>query len=517
MCFVFGVLSAIAIPVQAADHFLTIGGGYSPTGNQISLEKNVQLFQQLLAERYSGGTSHDVYFSDGKSAGRDLQFHDPALKVPRANLLLARVFRQTRYLPYRYRTHAISDVKGETNRANLDQWFQKTGSKLRKGDRLFVYVTAHGGSSRDRKNSYNTGLYLWNTYRLAMTDFATMLDKVSPDVPVAIVMVQCYSGGFANLVFQHGDANKGLAKGNRCGFFATVHTRPAAGCTPDINEDNYREYSTYFWEAIRGKTRTGATVNRPDYNGDGKISFDEAHAFALLTSNTIDISVATSDRFLRIYSRTKSTRTNTRTKRGEPVVAAKPRLDLLTPDMPFDQLLKLATPAEQAVLTGLSTQLKLKTPKRHAEATQLAAKILKEKRAVDADSRKKGTEYGKLALEIRKVLLNRWPEMNNLWHPDVAVALQKESAEVVKMIESHKSYKRFEQLRKELTALDDKSLDHDRRWAKTQRLIRSLENIALAANLPKVARPEIVARFKQLRELESISLPEALQPTKAGK
>ena len=100
-------------------------------------------------------------------------------------------------------------------------------------------------------------------------------------------MVQCYSGGFANIIFNEGDADKGLTDHTRAGFCATLHTRLAAGCTPDINEANYREYSTYFWEALFGETRLGKKVKKPDYDGDGKTSYAEAHAYTILKSSTI--------------------------------------------------------------------------------------------------------------------------------------------------------------------------------------------------------------------------------------
>ena len=42
------------VPGERADarqYFLTIGGGYNPSGNQVSLEKNVLFFQRLLDEQ----------------------------------------------------------------------------------------------------------------------------------------------------------------------------------------------------------------------------------------------------------------------------------------------------------------------------------------------------------------------------------------------------------------------------------------------------------------------------------
>src|SRR5687767_4255094 len=84
-------LCAVA-PARAADHFLTIGGGYAPSGNQVSLERNVLFFRQVLADLYPEGPDaprHEVFFSDGDAPGRDVQFEDPDWKVSEANVLLA--------------------------------------------------------------------------------------------------------------------------------------------------------------------------------------------------------------------------------------------------------------------------------------------------------------------------------------------------------------------------------------------------------------------------------------------
>ena len=107
----------------------------------------------------------------------------------------------------------------------------------------------------------------------------------------------------ARFVYNEGNPDRGLSKQARCGFFATVHDRPAAGCTPDIDETTYVEYSTYFWEAIAGHNRVNQPIEPPDYNEDGKISFDEAHAYTILHSDTIDLPINTSGEFLGIESR----------------------------------------------------------------------------------------------------------------------------------------------------------------------------------------------------------------------
>src|SRR5687767_11199551 len=87
----FVVVAGTCANAHAADHFLTIGGGYSPSGNQVSLEKNVAFFRQTLADLYPAGDAfprHDVLFSDGDSPGRDVQYADPGWDVPHARRLL---------------------------------------------------------------------------------------------------------------------------------------------------------------------------------------------------------------------------------------------------------------------------------------------------------------------------------------------------------------------------------------------------------------------------------------------
>src|SRR5262249_44599783 len=159
--------------------------------------------------------------------------------------------------------------------------------------------------------------------------------------------------------FNEGDPQKGISPANRCGFFATVHNRPAAGCTPDIDEENYQEYSSSFWAAIGGHSRTGQTVAPRDCNADGRISFAEDHGFTLLNSSTIDIPVKTSDAFLRAFSKTK----------------ADDMPDLITADAQYERLAELASPVERTVLDGLCQELSLAGAERSKETRELATKL----------------------------------------------------------------------------------------------------------------------------------------------
>ena len=180
--------------------------------------------------------------------------------VPEANRLMAQLFGSTKSLGLTYRDHEIQKISGAFNPANIRDWFRDVGSQLHAGDRLIIYVTAHGYRSRDSRKPYETSIAMWNNSSLRMSEFAKLLDQMDPAVDVAMIMVQCYTGGFARLIYQGGDPDKGLSPQRRVGFYATVHDRPAAGCTPDVNEANYQEYSTYFMAAFLGLDRSGKPI-----------------------------------------------------------------------------------------------------------------------------------------------------------------------------------------------------------------------------------------------------------------
>lgn len=538
-----------------ADYFLTIGGGYSPSGNQVSLEKNTVLFQRMLCEFYPEGVDHTIFFADGGDAGRDLQFVDPAFEIPQANLYLARLFNQEGEIDYQYRDHEIDGVAGPSAKPQLDKWFKEVGSRLHAGDRLFVYATAHGGKSPDDKQPHDTVLYLWNHQQLRMHDFTALLDEIDDEVPVVLVMVQCYSGGFTHVIFEEGNAEKGVSPADRCGFYATVHDRVAAGCTPDIDEANYHEFSTSFFEALRGKTRYDEPVERPDFDGDGRTSFAEAYAHVVLTSNTIDIPVRTSDAFLRKYSTApappeQAQRPGRRRRGGRPAqdAPAQPPVEqkaeavaepsgekspscqdappsaepveedngnsavpgqpapeerpLLKADSPYPELLAAADAIDRAILEGLSRTLDLTADLRAQVARAKGDELQKERQRVEKERNDLQGEFNQIRDDMKRQMLAKWPEAGNRWHPVACELLSSRSEELVGLVESHPKFGRLEELTQRIGELDTQKMDLERQWVKCQRLLRALETVALAGNLTRTA-PEMCERFARLRASES--------------
>lgn len=475
----------------AADHFLTIGGGSSPSNNQVSLEKNVLYFQRFLSDRGMGDVPHEILFGDGAGGSRDLQYIDPAHQPARANQLLGEVFHLEHGLETRYRAHAIPHLWASSTRQSINRWFDTIGSHLPDGDRLFIYYTGHGGRGAQGRNAT---LAIWGENDMSVKEFTKLLDWLPPKVSVVLVMVQCYGGGFADAIYKDADATHGLAMANRCGFFATLPNRVAAGCTADADEENYHEYSTYFWAALYGRTRTGEAVEMPDYNNDGRVSLAEAHAYALITSDTIDVSMKTSDAFLRQFSSTG----------GGP-----DRENWMTADTPYERLLAVAEPPERAVLKGLSERLKLEGSARSRTVRGMSDTIRRRRRGLEGERQKLVTAHDQTCAALQRVLKQRWPEMSNLLNPGVTTVLTEQADEIVRLIETAGPYGDLKRQDERLDAIDNELDDLERQGVKCLRFLRCVEHVALASNFRSIASAEIRARYDTLVAAEDGTLPPA--------
>ena len=485
LCFLFTCATPPA--VSARDFFLTIGGGYAPSANQASLANNVLFLRQVLREQQLDHLSHHVYFADGNEPGRDLQVVDRS-SLPKANQLMAEFFGSDKGLGITYRNHHVPNVRGGNSPKHIRRWFDEVGSEMASGDRLLLYVTAHGRKSKQRNDPHNTTIATWDNTDISMRELVGLLDQLPAGVDVIAVMVQCHSGGFARFMFNGGDPTAGLSDQRRIGFFATVHDRPAAGCTPEINEANYTEYSSYFWAALAGRDRAGNPIASADYNGDGAVSFNEAHAYTVLTADTIDLPITTSEEFLRSHSKFGAKSSN-----GEDV-------SLLTNQESYGLLMKYASPSQQVILEGLSEQIELTGDDRVAAARQSLARS----RSATQNRYRSHREWSKtkrrkeqLQRLIVSDLKRRWPELSNLVNPVSVELLTTRSNEFVEAIEGHPQYEQYRKLANE-------SRPNFRKVrVKYERFLRIADNVALAENLRRIAADNVLADFEAIVSAEA--------------
>jgi hypothetical protein len=480
----------IAGPAHAADHYLAIGGGAGPSNNQVSLEKNILFFRDALTTLGLNNAPQEVLFADGNENKRDVQFVLSDSDLPKVQVFLQEIFPEAESVTQQYRPHEIPGVWGPSQAQTLDRWFNTIGKNLADGDRLIIYYTGHGGPG---KPPHNTTLALWNEPSMPVKRFVGLLDRLPPKVSVVLIMVQCFSGGFADVIFNQADPAKGLSPQNRCGFFATTFDRTAAGCTPDIILEDYREYSTYFWAALCGHTRTGKPVPLPDFSGNGTIELSEAHAYTMIHSETVDIPVKTSDRFLREFSK-----------------SAGP--GLLASNISYDKLISLASPSDRAVLDGLSDALHLAGPNRVAAATELAGKLAKRSEALEQRKRKVDQGAQVWRDTAKEVLLNRWPELANPRSLAARKTIDAQQDRIVKMLDSSISFDHLEKQIDQSDKMNDDDTNAEKDWVKCQRFINQAESVVLAANLPKVTTKEIQARYAALVVAENMPLSATKQP-----
>ena len=499
--FTFLAIITFAPALWARDVVLTIGGGYDSSGNQNSLEKNVQYFTRVLDSSLPAGVDHTIYFADGDQPARDLQYLAEPTAETRALELLSQVFGQEEHFFERYRTNLVPQVAGESSRENLKVWFRETARSLTEGDRLFIYVTAHGGESIDPRDPQNTRLHLWNHEDVTVRELTNELDHLSPDVPVVVVMVQCYSGGFSNLIYRGGDPSNGLAPHRRIGFFATTHDRVAAGCTPAINEADYEEYSSSFWAALTGQTRLGEKITPPDYDKDGKTSFAEAHAYVLLQGNTIDLPVKTTDTFLRTYSQAYPA-PHLASAQPERLTALRPAKPLAM-DAQSEDILAAADPLERTVINGLSAQLELDQSQRAIAAGQLAMDLEEDRERIRRQLNRLDRQIDNIRLGIEASLLGEWPELTNPWNPEARRLVAEESEKLVAFLERHSQFEKWQSLRDKKTELEDQDFERELLQAKCDRLLYVIETVVLANNLPLVADEKIINEYIALRKAEN--------------
>lgn len=275
---------------QASWDFLVFGGGGEPDNNEIALEKNLLYFQRTLSTMGYPPAIATMFFANGNNGQATVRYIDEAgnqkFKVP-----------------------TIPNLKGASTVENLKR---SLTSSSKSNKPVFFYFTGHG--ALNKKDANNNALVMWNDDRMSVRQLAAILDRFpahnsnqrsnqqSNQRAFVTMMAQCYSGSFANLIYTDGDPSRAIAPQNRCGFFATIKTLPSVGCTPAVDESDYRDYSSSFFAGLSGRDRTGKSVSSADYNRDGHISFAEAHAFAKVDEVTSDLPISTSEAWLQNQS-----------------------------------------------------------------------------------------------------------------------------------------------------------------------------------------------------------------------
>jgi hypothetical protein len=330
-----------------------VGGGPTPDSNQVSLESNTRYALRLL----NGARSNRALFASGEAQKPTVNYLPTDEPRYQARRVLAWLLDDDQpEASLRYRAARVSPLHGATSQKSVAREMKHLASSLKPNETALVYFTGHGspGSKRAlgraQEDFENNTFALWGGGELSVREFAPLLQAISPQNPVVLVMVQCYSGGFFNAFFQGGDPQKPWLNRDWCGFFAAIKEKQASGCTPEINERNYHDFSTHFFAALSGRTRYGQAVSNADYDRNGAVSMLEAYAYANIHDLSADVPTCTSDEFLR---------------------HALPDDSGAWARAPYSQVLAGASPWQKALLNTLSSRLKLAGQTRSAQALRL--------------------------------------------------------------------------------------------------------------------------------------------------
>lgn len=294
---------------------LIVGGGPDRHNNQAGIESNVRYVGRLLPAE----CPRRVLFADGDRSSKSVYCEGSSHTY--------------------YREPQIERIDGPATNAAVKNEITTLGKSLadQPGTPAMLYFTGHGGGDED--GNYKNNYYCtWKDDQLPVTELAQRIKSIPKTSPIVLIMVECYSGGFANLLFQDGSPTGSMVDRPICGFFAATDYRMSAGCTPEVNEADYKDFTGYFFAALCGVDRLGRPVTGADYNHDGHITMDEAYAYALIHDDSIDTPVCTSDAFLRRYIKTSD------------------------PDCfkyRYSDVLSWATPAQRAALQALQRELEL--------------------------------------------------------------------------------------------------------------------------------------------------------------
>lgn len=293
------ILALLALPALADTRVRLVGGGNEPANSQAQIEANVRWLEELLLSR---GLDVGTYFGVGAAPGMDVVYRSslPAAADGVADVWL-RVFGDDALIGARFKRHELQALRGSTRKAELTAALRNEIAALAPDDELLLVYNGHGGL--EAGNTRNNYLKLWGNERLSVGELEALLDGAPAGVTQRFVMTQCYSGAFGALIYDDPATATGFMP-NRCGFMAESALRQAEGCELDADPTEFRDYTTFFFAALAGVSRVGEPLPlvELDRDGDGAVSYREAHFHALVAAESTDLPRSTSEQFLEDWS-----------------------------------------------------------------------------------------------------------------------------------------------------------------------------------------------------------------------
>lgn len=470
------------LPLRA----VIVGGGPNLENNQCAIESNVRYLNRLLPP----AAPRTTLFADGDADHATVLYDVDARNLP-VGERIARLALKDRAASEANATlykkpNLGGRLDGATRAADVSRVFSRLAQDNRDEARshLFLYFTGHGSS--DRQSNENNIFDMWGEEALTVRDLAKQISRLPAKVPVTLVMVQCHSGSFANLIFEAGDPRNDAIDRDIVGYFATIKERVAAGCTSEVNEAEYRDFTSYFFAALTGRDRVGRKVTGADYNRDGRVGMDEAYCFTLANDRSVDVPVCTSDVFLRRFMNTP---------------------DSQVFKTPFSKVLEWATPAQRYALIALSRTLKRD---KGEDRLQKAYADMLDRNYGDIEAAR-GAEtawkdFNRLRQAAKRKLQDRFPGLASEAN---SRAYERAYQRVVATLNEEAKQEDWQELLQAEEKLASSETSQERRQVVESHLIRFVrlgKSIILAHQLRESENPPLISRFERLVKAEEASL-----------
>ncbi len=271
----------------AQTHVLLINGGGRPQSNYQSHLLHIEQLHELLLERGVQNSHITILSADGSDLGADLAVREVQAEQEFWRLSGTRLEKPLRNR-IKYKNSQISGATvGPATQASIRSWFKTEVSRLHSGDTLLLYVTDHG--RKGKNGPLENTITLWGKGEdLTVAELRVLIGMLDPGVRVVALMSQCFSGGFANLMYEPRHV---LPRSNICGFFSSTADRRGYGCYPENRDKDNVGHSFRFLEAL-----------------GSALSFDEAHDLVLVSDRTPDVPLKTSDLYLDAILRAEAGR-----------------------------------------------------------------------------------------------------------------------------------------------------------------------------------------------------------------
>lgn len=461
---------------------LIVGGGPDVRNNHVSIESNVRYLSKLLPR----SAQHITLFADGDLKNATVLYDDEMPELPVAQ----RVFNLVMFgaedgeeSTGKHRTPKLGlKLDGASRKPEIERAFTQLTSAVQPSDTpVLLYFTGHGSRNNDMENnSYD----LWGPHDgLSVRELSRQIGRLPAETPVTVVMVQCFSGAFGNLIFEGGDPKGEPIQRDLAGFFATRKDRFAAGCTSAVNEKEYHDFTSYFFAALTGRDRVGRRVTGADYNGDGQVEMNEAFCYTLIHDESIDVPICTSDVFLRRY-----------------VAMTDPEVFRT----PYSDVLSWANPAQRAVLEALSR------PFGSAGDNPLSVAYSRFNRRSSGQESRAGMRdaqqrFDSIRNEARRNLTGRWPDLRRPGTDEYRLARKEALAQLARDTDSG----RWRDLLDASEALDKAAGDAEKQEiadSKGIRLVSLAKSVVLAHWLNEHGAAQVKTRYARLVEAENRTL-----------